>query len=202
MKLNLRYSDVIQGPFIPGNLNLMMVFQVNCPGCFMYGFPQMIELHTKYHDKISFVALSTAFEDFNVNTVENTRLLIEANMLVGETKKAYDANLLKWTNNAILFPVLMDSLTENKELVSPEFINDVVFNQPEWHQSKALEAEKIKSALTDYFTQLPSSGFTFTANLMQGTPTFVLFNNAMEIHEHWFGHVPHEAVEEKIKLYI
>lgn len=87
-KLNLQYSSVLQVEFNSTKLNLLFTFQLNCLGCFFYGFPLVDELYKKYKNKISILGLSTAFENFEVHTEENTKLLLEKGEVVGETKKS------------------------------------------------------------------------------------------------------------------
>jgi hypothetical protein len=72
----LHIDKMIQGEFNPKKQNLLLVFQVNCPGCFMYALPTFNQLHATYNEHIGFIALSTAFEDFESNTSINTELLI------------------------------------------------------------------------------------------------------------------------------
>ena len=51
---NLIGSEWVQGK--PTNIDretghvvLVEVFQVNCPGCFIHGIPQVVEMHSKYY---------------------------------------------------------------------------------------------------------------------------------------------------------
>ena len=75
--IQLQIDRVLQGLFELKALNLLFVFQVNCPGCFLYGFPLVNSLYWKYHDSgLNVLGLSTAFEDFEFNTAENTELLL------------------------------------------------------------------------------------------------------------------------------
>lgn len=199
MTFQLKYSEVLQGSFQPGALNLMMIFQVNCPGCFVHGFPQMIHLHDRYKGKVSCFAISTAFEDFELNTVENTKILLRQNLLVGETRKAFEANKLTW-DKAIPFPVLFDAVIAREEMLHPLFIANTVSVHP--HFDSATNPQEVKNSLYHYFIQYPMCGSTFAINLLQGTPTFVLFNESMDILLRWFGHVDNQAIEEKLNEYI
>ena len=65
-------------------INVAFVFQVNCPGCFIYGIPLLNELFKKYEKEIGFISISTAFEDFELNTEANTIELLNKGELVGE----------------------------------------------------------------------------------------------------------------------
>ncbi len=55
---NLKLSEWVQG--LPTNVDqekdhviLVEVFQVNCPGCFLYGIPEAMNIYNKFkHDGI------------------------------------------------------------------------------------------------------------------------------------------------------
>lgn len=77
MAIQLKIDRVLQGSFDLKALNLLFIFQVNCPGCFLYGFPRVNKLRLKYHQSgLNVLGLSTAFEDFEYNTAANTELLL------------------------------------------------------------------------------------------------------------------------------
>ena len=72
-----------------GRIVVLEVFQVNCPGCFLYALPDAIRLYHKYrNDGVRVLGLATAFEDFERNTLDNLRLLAETGQVTGETRKA------------------------------------------------------------------------------------------------------------------
>lgn len=60
-QLKLRISQVLQGEFHLKKLNLLLVFQVNCPGCFVYVLPLAAKLHHAHGDDLNVLRLSTAF---------------------------------------------------------------------------------------------------------------------------------------------
>ena len=74
---NLEVSKWVQGKPTNideerGNVVLVEVFQVNCPGCFLYSMPEAIDIYRKYRDKgLTVLGLATAFEDFDKNNLEN-----------------------------------------------------------------------------------------------------------------------------------
>lgn len=167
----------------------------------MLGFPLLKELQTHFGDNLSCVALSTAFEDFDLNTPENTRLLFTKNELVGETLKAQRADLLAWNSSSIAIPILMDDVIGQAELLQPEFIDGIIENIREGTPAaEPLDRINMQSALSNYFGQMPTCGYTFAANLMRGTPSFFLFTDTMEILTQWFGHANSEVVKEKLRL--
>jgi len=201
MTLQLNYTEVLNGTFKPGALNMMMAFQVNCPGCFIHGFPLLKELQTHYGYKLSCMALSTAFEDFNVNTEENAKLLVNTGKLVGETLKAQESGLLIWDNADVSVPVLIDEIANQPELLHPEFIENIISNMFDQTIINK-EQDKMRATLHNYFSQLPKCGKTFAANLMRGTPSFFLFTDSMEILVQWFGHTDSRLIRNKLDIFI
>ena len=116
---NLKVSKWVQGMDTNldkqnDNVVVVEVFQVNCPGCFMYGIPESIEIHNKYKSEgVSVLGMATAFEDFDKNTLENLQLLLETGEVVGETKKMYSQygkSQADKISYKIPYPVAMDSL--------------------------------------------------------------------------------------------
>ena len=95
---NLKVSKWVQG--LPTNFDqekdhivLVEVFQVNCPGCFLYGIPEAIEIYNKYHSEgVSVLGVATAFEDFDKNTLENLELLLKTGEVIGDTKEGLRQN--------------------------------------------------------------------------------------------------------------
>jgi len=76
MAIQPKIDRVLQGSFDLKALNLLFVFQVNCPGCFLRFF-LVNKLHWKYRQSgLNVLGLSTAFEDFEYNTAANTELLL------------------------------------------------------------------------------------------------------------------------------
>lgn len=197
MKLALSYTEVINGRFNLGPINLMMVFQVNCPGCFIHGFPLIKELQAHYGDQLSSFVLSTAFEDFKLNTVENARLLVSSGTLVGETLKAKESRMLTWDRSNLSVPFLVDEVVNQSELLSPGFIDGIINNMFDRPMTD-LELKKLKSSLHEYFIRLPKCGKTFAANLLRGTPSFVLFTDSMEVLLQWFGHADSRSLKREL----
>lgn len=167
----------------------------------MHGFPLLKELQTYFGNNLSCVALSTAFEDFDLNTPENTRLLFTRGELVGETLKAQRADLLTWDSSSIAFPVLMDDVIGQADLLQSEFIDRIIENIRDGTPAASpLDHINMRSTLSNYFGQLPKCGYTFASNLMRGTPSFFLFTDTMEIITQWFGHASSETVKERLRL--
>jgi hypothetical protein len=106
-KIVLSFDRVLQGNFELQAVNLLFVFQVNCPGCFLDGFPLANRLYGEYAQRgLQVLGLSTAFEDFDLNTAENTELLLQEKLTVGATRKAIGDRY----SQAIDFPIAVDTL--------------------------------------------------------------------------------------------
>ena len=93
---------------------LIKVFQVNCPGCFTHGIPEVLEVRKKFIDSPLLVwGLATAFEDFHLNTFENLQRLVDTGEVVGETLEVLIASG-SISNNcldySIPFPVAWDKV--------------------------------------------------------------------------------------------
>ena len=110
-KFQLRTEKILQGCFTPEALNLMLVFQVNCPGCFIYALPLAAKLHHQYRDRIKVLGLSTAFEDFEINTPHNTQRLLESGELVGVTQRYFQQRQIETFSTPLEFPVAFDRET-------------------------------------------------------------------------------------------
>ena len=91
---NLKLSTWVQGRTTnideeKGNVVLVEVFQVNCPGCFLNGIPEAIDIYNKFKDRgVTVLAVATAFEDFDKNNIENLLKLVGTGEVIGETYRA------------------------------------------------------------------------------------------------------------------
>jgi len=128
---NLKVSEWVQGEPIDiekekGRVILIEVFQVNCPGCFLYGLPMAEAMHKTFKDKgLLVIGLATAFEDFDKNNLENLKLVVKEGIAIGEPKKVLkEQGLLKKGDRLffdITFPVAMDKLRKvAKDYFVPE----------------------------------------------------------------------------------
>ncbi|MGK7911794.1 MAG: hypothetical protein AB4050_10000 [Synechococcus sp.] len=167
----MRVSQVMQGEFLLKPLNLLLVFQVNCPGCFVYALPLAARLQDVYGDRLNILGLSTAFEDFDLNTLENTRCLLETGEVIGMTKQYLQQQGQASYALPISFPVAFDWLEPN-----PRGSNLTEFHSP--HAQRSL-----------------SAGYTFRTNRLRGTPSWILFDESSKILAQWFGHKSESDVD-------
>ena len=181
---NLKISKWVQGMDTNfdkegDNIVLVEVFQVNCPGCFMYGIPEAIEIHNKYkEDGVTVLGVATAFEDFDKNTLANLELLVNTGEVVGETQKMLSQygqlqdNKMKFK---IPYPIAMDSLIKQTDDVSKEKMDAMIKNQiPDFDSQSEDYKNKIYERVKAYFASKEYSAETFEMYALQGTPSTIL----------------------------
>ena len=194
---NLKVSKWIQGMDTNidkqnDNVVVVEVFQVNCPGCFMYGIPESIEIYNKYKsDGISVLGMATAFEDFDKNTLENLQLLLETGETIGETKKML-SQYGKSEENKIPFkipyPVAMDSLIKQSGEASKEKMDSLIKNQiPNFDEQSEDYKKQIYDRVKDYFSSKEFSAETFEMYSLQGTPSSILVDRKGVLRDISFG---------------
>jgi hypothetical protein len=191
----LDYDQILQGNFSLGDLNLLFIFQVNCPGCFLYGFPQMERLHQQYKSQgLTVLGLSTAFEDFEFNTATNIELLLSEQKTIGATKKAI-GDLYP---QEISFPIASDRLTTGTEINTPENIEFLCQHIADYEQMSIDRQTNLKQKIAGDLIHISRTSTTFALNLLPGTPSFILCDRDLQILDRWFGHITDQQVLEKI----
>ena len=194
---NLKVSKWVQG--MDTNLDkqndsivVVEVFQVNCPGCFMYGIPESIEIYNKYKsDGVSVLGMATAFEDFDKNTLENLQLLLETGETIGETKKMlsqYGESQGDKIPFKIPYPVAMDSLIKQSGEASKEKMNSLIKNQiPNFDEQPEDYKKQIYDRVKDYFMSKEFSAETFEMYALPGTPSSILVDRKGILRDISFG---------------
>eukprot|EP01139_Manchomonas_bermudensis_P003806 Amastigsp_a12999_18.p1 type:complete len:227 gc:universal Amastigsp_a12999_18:805-125(-) len=82
----------LTAPPADSEFTVVLLFQVNCPGCLLFALPALVALGGLVAGRsVSRVAVATAFEDFELNTQANAAALLEHGRLVGESLKAMRA---------------------------------------------------------------------------------------------------------------
>jgi hemoglobin-like flavoprotein len=166
---DMKLEEIFQGEFQIKKLNLLLVFQVNCPGCFVYALPLATRLHDQYGDRVNVLGLSTAFEDFSLNTPDNTRRLLASGEVVGMTKRYWQGQGEVSYSVPIRFPIAFD-LLEGSQSLTPDT------GESAYPTSRGI-------------------GYTFRVNQLQGTPSWILFDEGCTILAQWFGHKAESEVE-------
>ena len=195
---NVKVSDWIQG--LPtnvdklfGNIVVIEVFQVNCPGCFLYGLPQTISLYEKYKDKdVRVIGIATAFEDYDKNTIENLKLLLSEGKVIGETFKALRQHG-KLVNTdrlyyKIPFPIAMDRITKMPQNISDDMIKDFIETYfPDYEYSSEKDKGDLFSKVKAYLSNKQYSAETFELYKLRGTPSSIIIDRDGILRYSFFG---------------
>ena len=194
---NLKISKWVQGMDTnldkeEDNVKLVEVFQVNCPGCFIYGIPEAINIYNKYKSEgLTVLGLATAFEDYDKNTLENLELLLSTGEVIGDTKQGLSQyNQLNdgKLQYKIPYPVAMDSLLKNNEEPSQEKMNGFINNQiPNFDSQPQEYKDKIYERVKEYFKSKEFSAETFEMFSLQGTPSTILVDRKGILRDVSFG---------------
>jgi len=199
-KFHLNIQELVQGELVINKVNIAFVFQVNCPGCFIYGIPIMNDLYQSFNDKVGFIGVATAFEDFEYNNEANLKLLLTDGTLVGETRKYYDTNYgISNYLNIPDFPVAFDRILPSEQLLNSENIELICNAIPNFVDFSEKEKEILSIKIESYYSQVPVLAATFTLNQLQGTPSFIIFDEKYNILGQYFGHQSEDVLKTKIK---
>jgi len=194
---NLKISDWVQG--LETNFDqekdhvvLVEVFQVNCPGCFLYGMPEAINIYNKFKDDgVRILGVATAFEDFDKNTLDNLKLLLQTGEVIGDTKQAlaqYGKSDDSKLHYKIPFPVGMDSLKKTAEDVSQERIMEFIYNQlPNFDSQPDDYKNQIIQRTKDHLNSKKYEAETFEMYSLQGTPSSIIVDRKGILRDVSFG---------------
>lgn len=199
-KFHLNIQELVQGEFTPNKVNMAFVFQVNCPGCFLYGIPIMNNLYKSFNDQASFIGVATAFEDFEYNNENSLKLLLQNGTLLGETKKYYESNYNVSTYSERLnFPIAFDRMTTSKEFIDSDKIELMCNAVPNFAAFSATEKEILIRKVKDYYSHIPLVAETFVLNQLKGTPSFIIFDDNYNILEHYFGYQNEDVLKARLE---
>ena len=204
---NLAVAEWIQGRSTNidkemGNVVLVEVFQVNCPGCFTNGIPQAIDLHIKYyHDGLRVLGVATAFEDFDKNTLDNLKLLLTSGEVIGETRKVLaEYGRLRPGNKLsykIPFTIGMDTLLKFGPLTHDKVMDFIEANFPDFRSYIEKERESMYEQVKQYLKLKQFSARTFEEYGLRGTPSAILIDKKGVLRQTTFG--PNGFLEGAVK---
>lgn len=196
----LSVSDWVQGEPVnfdqlTGHVVLVEVFQVNCPGCFLYSLPLAIDLYRKYAERgLIVLGVATAFEDFDKNTLDNLIRLVDKGEVVGETFNMLNRHgklkegLLPYQ---IPFPLAMDKLKKRQAAVTEaEIMNFITEQIPNFEHHPANYQHQIREQVQRYFQSLEYRAETFEMYSLKGTPSHILVDKQGILAECTFGADP------------
>lgn len=180
-----------------GSVVLIEVFQVNCPGCFIYSLPRAIDLHERYQQQgLVVIGLATAFEDYDKNTLENLQKLITTGEVIGETFKALNQHgilsqgKLPWK---IPFAVGMDRVVAEIEPVTDERVLRYAREfLPEFEKFNDEQKKSVLQQVRQYLKQKSMKAETFERFALQGTPSCILFDRKGQLKDVSFGQIDYK----------
>ena len=181
---------------LTGQVVLIEVIQVNCPGCFVHALPEVIRLHETYEAQgLKVFAIATAFEHFEHNTLNKLQRLLSSGELQGDpllqlSKAGFlENNKLPYS---IPFSVAMDKLVKNKAAVNEEAIKQFILSQiPDFYQGSLSEDRKqaIYQQAESYLNTKTYNALTFESYQLQGTPSSILIDKKGLLRQVSFGAV-------------
>lgn len=207
---DLRISEWVKG--LPtnirqekGNVIYIEIFQVNCPGCFIYGIPEAIRLFDKYKGQhLVVLGLATAFEDYEKNTLENLRLLLTSGEVIGETRRVLAQLGQLAEGNKLLykipFSVGMDLIINQENNVTQltdtkitHFIEDNIDN---FNSYPERDKKILLGQVRQYLANKKYSALTFEQYGLRGTPSSMIIDKKGVLRFVGFG--SEDLTEEKI----
>ena len=175
-----------------GKLLIIKFFQVNCPGCFSLGFPEIIKLYKKNLGKpVVFWALATAFEDFKINSLDNLRKLILNREVVGETLISLGRQGLLEGNHlsySIPFPVAWDKIKPTKPEDAHKNAKIIIQRDfPAYTQMPDHTQKKISDQIISYCINKKYTAETFENYQLRGTPSTIVIDKEGRLRCKLFG---------------
>lgn len=195
---NLILSNWVQGAptnidQLKGNVIVVEVFQVNCPGCFLYGLPQAVSLYEKFKDKqVKVIGVATAFEDYDKNTLENLKLLVTEGRVIGETYKALKqyGKLVQGDKlyYNIPFPIAHDAIVKMPVSLTAQMIEEFIrVYFPDYSSLPDKEKENLYNRVQEYLQNKDYSARSFELYRLRGTPSSIVIDKEGLLRYSFFG---------------
>ena len=180
-----------------GEVVLIEVFQLNCPGCFVHALPEVLAFDQQYRQSgLTVIGLATAFEDFDINTLNNLHAFLQTNQLIGEPLRQLEkAGFLDDKHQLpyqITFRIAMDKLVKNNCPVTEDSIRQFILQQiPDFDQQNWSDERRqtIIEQASNYLENKCWSPQTFENYQLQGTPSSILIDKQGILQDISFGQV-------------
>ena len=194
---NLQVAEWVQGD--PSNIDqergrviLIEVFQVNCPGCFIGGLPEVIQAYMTYKEQpLTVWGLATAFEDYHLNSLDNLKMLLDTGEVVGETMASLserDMLSMGRLQYFMPFPVAWDQVVKREKGVREGEIEQWIERDfpnfktmPENHQTQ------IETQIREYLEKKEYDARTFDQYGFRGTPSTLIIDKKGIVRHKLFG---------------
>jgi len=194
---NLQVAEWAQGT--PSNIDqergrviLIEVFQVNCPGCFIGGLPEVIQAYMTFREKpLTVWALATAFEDYHLNTLENLKKLIDAGEVVGETMAMLserDMLSMGRLQYFMPFPIAWDRVVKREGGVREGEVEQWIDRDfPDFKTMLESHRTQIETQIREYLEKKEYDALTFDQYGLRGTPSTLIIDKKGIIRHKLFG---------------
>lgn len=186
---------------ITHDVQLLLLVQPNCPGCHMHALPAANELVSSKQD-FDVYCVSTAFEDFEFNTIDTAKLLLQGD-LVGDAKEKLGTK----TKDVPAMPFAYDEVTDRADL-SPELL-ELALESSKQNTREQMEGQVHPGVLEKMLHQankemlLPEKVARFFWSVRAvGTPMWVLHKRSGEVIDRKFGQHSAGQLLEWIKSHI
>ncbi len=175
-----------------GKVVLVEVFQVNCPGCFLGGIPEVLEVRQRFQNRpLVTWGLATAFEDFQINTLENLQKLLTTGEVLPHVQAALATSGFLSGNRLayeISFPVAWDKVVPRKGAVTDEAVRHLIDRDfPDFDNLPGKTRDLITQQVKAYLKQKPYDAWTFDRYGLRGTPSTILIDKQGILRYKWFG---------------
>lgn len=195
---NLQIAEWVQGD--PTNIDqqrgrvlLIEVFQVNCPGCFIGGLPEVIQTYMDYRDQpLTVWGLATAFEDYQFNNLDNLKKLVDTGEVVGQTLAALserDMLSMGRLQYFMPFPVAWDKIVPREGGVREGEVDRWIARDfPDFSQLSESHQIQIQTQIRNYLETREYDAFTFDQYGLRGTPSSIIIDKEGILRHKLFGY--------------
>ena len=188
-----------------GKVVLVEVFQVNCPGCFLFGLPEAVRLHDMYaHKGLVVIGLATAFDDYENNTLDNLRALVDSGAVIGAAKEALEvrdelvSGKFRWQ---LPFSVGMDVVVPDDAPVDDAKVHEYANRLYPDFQLRRQEEQGYLLKMTERYLQMKTmKAETFELYNLKGTPSTILVDREGLLRDISFGQS--DTIENLILQYL
>jgi len=194
---NLQVAEWVQGA--PSNIDqergkviLIEVFQVNCPGCFIGGLPEVIQTYMTFREKpLTVWGLATAFEDYHLNTLDNLKQLIHTGEVVGETMAMLserDMLSMGRLQYFMPFPVAWDRVVKREKGVRKGEVEQWIKRDfPDFETMPENHRTQIETQIREYLEKKEYDALTFDQYGLRGTPSTIIIDKKGIVRYKLFG---------------